>query len=127
MLAWPGSTSPDEAWPNEYLGQGLARSACGETRYKIIKGPLVIGNVPVPEAYIEHDLYSALKMGKTTFTVGMLDGIRKSGRRAIAPACHCRCSCREIRRPGSEPPAWPACSPRRRPALSKPFTGLTRR
>ena len=49
------------------------------------KGPLVIGAVPVPEAFEpEHILLcGAPGTGKTNLIVGMLEGIRKSGRRAI--------------------------------------------
>ncbi|MFT4055173.1 MAG: type IV secretion system DNA-binding domain-containing protein [Novosphingobium sp.] len=49
------------------------------------KGPLTIGNVPVPEAYEpEHILLcGAPGTGKTNLIVGMLEGIRRSGRRAI--------------------------------------------
>jgi len=49
------------------------------------KGPLAIGKVPVPEAYEpEHILLcGAPGTGKTNLIVGMLEGIRKSGRRAI--------------------------------------------
>ncbi|MBT2245929.1 type IV secretion system DNA-binding domain-containing protein [Sphingobium sp. BHU LFT2] len=49
------------------------------------KGPLVVGNVPVPEAFEpEHILLcGAPGTGKTNLINGMLDGIRKSGRRAI--------------------------------------------
>jgi type IV conjugative transfer system coupling protein TraD len=49
------------------------------------KGPLVIGPVPVPEAFEpEHILLcGAPGTGKTNLIVGMLEGIRKSGRRAI--------------------------------------------
>ena len=45
----------------------------------------MIGNVPVPEAYEpEHILLcGAPGTGKTNLIVGLLDGIRKSGRRAI--------------------------------------------
>lgn len=49
------------------------------------KGPLIIGSVPVPEAFEpEHILLcGAPGTGKTNLIVGMLDGIRQSGRRAI--------------------------------------------
>ena len=49
------------------------------------KGPLIVGNVPVPEAFEpEHILLcGAPGTGKTNLINGMLDGIRKSGRRAI--------------------------------------------
>lgn len=49
------------------------------------KGPLIIGGVPVPEAYEpEHILLcGAPGTGKTNLIVGMLAGIRKQGRRAI--------------------------------------------
>ncbi|MFJ5928627.1 type IV secretion system DNA-binding domain-containing protein [Sphingomonas sp. TX0543] len=49
------------------------------------KGPLVIGKVPVPEAFEpEHILIcGAPGTGKTSLILDMLDGVRKAGRRAI--------------------------------------------
>lgn len=72
---------------NEYL-----RGACFGTIRQVKralwrqkKGPLAIGKVPLPEAYEpEHILLcGAPGTGKTNLIVGMLEGIRKSGRRAI--------------------------------------------
>jgi len=72
---------------NEYL-RGARFGTIRQVKralWRQIKGPLVIGNVPVPEAYEpEHILLcGAPGTGKTNLIVGMLDGIRKSGRRAI--------------------------------------------
>ena len=72
---------------NEYL-RGARFGTIRQVKralWRQTKGPLVIGNVPVPEAYEpEHILLcGAPGTGKTNLIVGMLDGIRKSGRRAI--------------------------------------------
>ncbi|WP_313231195.1 type IV secretion system DNA-binding domain-containing protein [Sphingobium yanoikuyae] len=72
---------------NEYL-RGARFGTIRQVKralWRQTKGPLVIGNVPVPEAYEpEHILLcGAPGTGKTNLIVGMLDGIRQSGRRAI--------------------------------------------
>lgn len=72
---------------NEYL-RGARFGTIRQVKralWRQAKGPLLIGKVPVPEAYEpEHILLcGAPGTGKTNLIVGMLDGIRKSGRRAI--------------------------------------------
>lgn len=72
---------------NEYL-RGARFGTIRQVKralWRQTKGPLSIGNVPVPEAYEpEHILLcGAPGTGKTNLIVGMLEGIRKSGRRAI--------------------------------------------
>lgn len=72
---------------NEYL-RGARFGSIREVRRALWgqkKGPLIIGAVPVPETFEpEHILLcGAPGTGKTNLIVGMLDGIRKSGRRAI--------------------------------------------
>ena len=72
---------------NEYL-RGARFGTIRQVKralWRQAKGPLQIGKVPVPEAYEpEHILLcGAPGTGKTNLIVGMLEGIRKSGRRAI--------------------------------------------
>lgn len=72
---------------NEYL-RGARFGTLRQVRralWRQKKGPLVIGAVPVPEAFEpEHILLcGAPGTGKTNLIVGMLEGIRRSGRRAI--------------------------------------------
>ncbi|ODT90936.1 MAG: conjugal transfer protein TraD [Sphingobium sp. SCN 64-10] len=72
---------------NEYL-RGARFGTIRQVKralWRQAKGPLLIGKVPVPQAYEpEHILLcGAPGTGKTNLIVGMLDGIRKSGRRAI--------------------------------------------
>lgn len=72
---------------NEYL-RGARFGTLRQVRralWRQRKGPLSIGNVPVPEAYEpEHILIcGAPGTGKTNEIIGMLSGIRKQGKRAI--------------------------------------------
>ncbi|MGC4250986.1 MAG: type IV secretion system DNA-binding domain-containing protein [Sphingobium sp.] len=72
---------------NEYL-RGARFGTIRQVKralWRQAKGPLLIGKVPVPEAYEpEHILLcGAPGTGKTNLIVGMLEGIRKSGQRAI--------------------------------------------
>jgi len=90
MLAWAWfyfTRTGKGLGSNEYL-RGARFGTIRQVKralWRQTKGPLVIGNVPVPEAYEpEHILLcGAPGTGKTNLIVGMLDGIRKSGRRAI--------------------------------------------
>lgn len=72
---------------NEYL-RGARFGTVRQVRravWRQKKGPLAIGGVPIPEAFEpEHILLcGAPGTGKTNLIIGMLDGIRRAGRRAI--------------------------------------------